>query len=146
MSRPGGDWRLHRGRRQLGLRTARSRERAELGGLDLASVLRQLRAELNEAMDAAEGERLRFELGQVDVSLTVTVGQEAAPGAKIRFWVVDAGANAKISREAVQEIKLALIPRDMQAPPGPDGKPATPLIGGEPAEGENWSPDPVAEG
>lgn len=108
-----------------------------MSGLDLASVLRQLRAELDEAMDAAEGERLRFELGQVDVSLTVTVGREAASGAKIRFWVVEAGADAKISREEVQEIKLALIPRDMEAAPGPDGKPATPLIGGKPVRGEN---------
>lgn len=108
-----------------------------MGGLDLASVLRQLRAELDEAMDAAEGERLRFELGQVDVSLTVTVGREAAPGAKIRFWVVEAGTDAKISHEAVQEIKLALVPRDMKAPPGPDGKPATPLISGKPVPGEN---------
>ena len=36
-----------------------------MDGLGLASVLRQLRAELNEAMDDGEGERLRFELGPV---------------------------------------------------------------------------------
>ena len=53
-----------------------------MGGLELASLIRQLRAELNEAMDEAEGERLRFELGPVELSLTVTVGREAAPGAK----------------------------------------------------------------
>jgi hypothetical protein len=101
------------------------------GGLELASVVRQLRAELNEAMDNAEGQRLRFELGPVELSLTVTVGREATPGAKIRFWVVEAGADARISREAVQDIKLVLTPRDMQAPPGPDGKPASPLIRGK---------------
>jgi hypothetical protein len=43
-------------------------------------VVRQLRAELNEALADAEGERLRFELGPVQVSLSVTVGREAAPG------------------------------------------------------------------
>jgi hypothetical protein len=47
--------------------------------LELASVLRELRAELNEAMGDAEGDRLRFELGPVELSLTVTVGREAAP-------------------------------------------------------------------
>lgn len=108
-----------------------------MGGLELASVVRQLRAELNEAMGVAEGERLRFELGPVELSLTVTVGREAAPGAKIRFWVVEAGADAKISREAVQDIKLVLTPRDMQAPPGPDGKQALPLIGGKQVPGED---------
>ena len=107
-----------------------------MAGLELASVLRQLRAELNEAMDEAEGERLRFELGPVELSLTVTVGQEATPGAKIRFWVIEAGADAKVSREAVQEIKLVLTPRDIKALPGPDGKPSPPLIEGTPLPGE----------
>jgi hypothetical protein len=100
-------------------------------------VVRQLRAELNEAIGDAEGERLRFELGPVELSLAVTVGREAAPGAKIRFWVVDAGMGAKISREAVQHIKLVLSPRDMSAPLGPDHKPVAPLIGGKPMNGED---------
>ncbi len=108
-----------------------------MGGLELASVVRQLRAELNEAMDGAEGERLRFELGPVELSLTVTVGREAAPGAKIRFWVIEAGADAKISREAVQDIKLVLTPYDMTAPLGPDGKPPPPLISGKKLQGED---------
>ena len=81
-----------------------------MGGVELASVVRQLRAELNEALADAEGERLRFELGPVEMSLRVTVGREAAAGAKIRFWVIEAGADAKMSREAVQEIKLVLTP------------------------------------
>jgi Trypsin-co-occurring domain 2 len=110
---------------------------AGMAGLELASVVRQLRAELNEAMSEAEGERLRFELGPVELSLTVTVGRDATPGARIRFWVIDAGADAKISREAVQDIKLVLTPRDIQAPLGPDGKPVPPLIGGKQVEGED---------
>ena len=108
-----------------------------MGGLELASVIRQLRAELNEAMDEAEGERLRFELGPVELSLTVTVGREATPGAKIRFWVIEAGADAKISREAVQDIKLVLSPLDTKATLGPDGKPVPPLVGGTQVEGED---------
>jgi Trypsin-co-occurring domain 2 len=108
-----------------------------MAGLELASVVRQLRAELNEAMDEAEGERLRFELGPVELSLTVTVGRDATPGARIRFWVIEAGAEARISREAVQDIKLVLTPRDMTAPLGPDGKPAAPLIRGTQVPGED---------
>jgi len=110
---------------------------AGVGGLELASVVRQLRAELNEAMDDSEGERLRFELGPVELSLMVTVGREAKPGAKIRFWVIEAGGDAKISREAVQEIKLVLTPLDMKAALGPDGKPVPPLVGGKHVEGED---------
>jgi hypothetical protein len=108
-----------------------------VAGLELASVVRQLRAELNEAMDDAEGERLRFELGPIELSLTVTVGREATPGAKIRFWVVEAGADAKVSRESAQEIKLVLTPQDTKAPPGPDGKPVAVIIEGKPVPGED---------
>jgi Trypsin-co-occurring domain 2 len=107
-----------------------------VAGVELASLVRQLRAELNEALADAEGERLRFQLGPVELSLRVTVGREAAPGAKIRFWVVDAGADAKLSREAIQEIKLVLTPVDTLAPVGPGGKAAAPLITGVAVEGE----------
>jgi hypothetical protein len=104
--------------------------------LELASVVRELRAELSQAMEEAEGERLRFELGPVELTLTVTVGREAKPGAKIRFWVIEAGVDSTISREAVQDIKLVLTPYDMKAPAGPDGKPASALIEGSPVPGE----------
>jgi hypothetical protein len=104
--------------------------------LELASVVRELRAELNQAMEEAEGERLRFELGPVELNVTVTVGRKAETGAKIRFWVIEAGVDAGISREAVQDIKLVLTPFDMKAPPGPDGKPAAAIVKGRPRPGE----------
>ena len=107
-----------------------------MGGLELASVVRQLRAELIEAMEGAEGERLRFELGPVNLSLTVTVGPEATPEANIRFRVVEAGPDAKVAPESAHEIKLVLVPRDMTAPMAPDGTPISPLIAGRPVPGE----------
>ena len=103
----------------------------------MASVIRQLRAELNEALADAEGERLRFQLGPVEMSLTVAVGRETGPGAKVRFWVIEAGPDTKFSREAVQQIKLVLGPLDTQAPAGPDGRAAAPLITGRPVKGED---------
>jgi hypothetical protein len=108
----------------------------DVAGVELASAIRQLRTELNEALADAEGERLRFQLGPVEMSLTVTVGREAAPGARVRFWVIEAGTDAKLSREAVQEIKLVLTPVDTQAPADPGGNAAAPLITGRAVEGE----------
>jgi hypothetical protein len=71
------------------------------------------------------------------MSLTVTVGRDATPGAKVRFWVIEAGAEAKVSREAVQDIKLVLTPVDTEAPAGPGGKAAAPLIAGIAVEREH---------
>jgi hypothetical protein len=99
-------------------------------------VVRQLRTELDEALADAEGERLRFELGTVELSLRVTVGRAAEPGARVRLWVIEAGADAHISREAAHEVRLVLTPVDTYAPVGPDGKAPTPLIRGEEVGGE----------
>ena len=55
--------------------------------------------------------------------------------------MIEAGAEAKVSREAVQEIKLVLAPIDTQAPVGPDGKAAAPLIEGRAVEGELLIPN-----
>lgn len=107
-----------------------------MSGIELASFIRQLRAELNEAIADGEGERLRFQLGPVDLSLAITVTNEAQPGAKIRFWVIEAGADAKFSRETVQEIKLQLTPVDTEAPTNPDGALTPPLIHGAAVAGE----------
>jgi hypothetical protein len=107
-----------------------------VAGVELASAIRQLRAELNEALADGEGERLRFQLGPVEMSLTVTVGREAGPGAKVRFWVIEAGADAKLSREAVQDIKLVLTPVDTQPAKSPAVNTAAPLIAGTPVKGE----------
>ena len=106
-----------------------------MAGVELASYVQQLRAELNRAMADGEGQRLRFELGPVEMSLSVTVNREAGPDVKIRFWVIEAGAGAKLSKESVQEIKLVLTPVDTQAPADADGK-RTPLIGGAAVTGE----------
>ncbi len=117
-----------------------------VSGVELSELIKQLRSELNDALADAAGERLRFELGPVEVSLTVTVGREAAPGAKVRLWVVEAGADARLSREAVQDIKLVLTPLDTKAPVRPDGKAAAPLIKGEAVKGERLSSEVLGGG
>ena len=53
----------------------------------MAQVISQLRQELSVAMREGEGEELRFELGPVELELTVAVSKEAGPNAKVRFWV-----------------------------------------------------------
>lgn len=74
-------------------------------------MIAELRRELQEAMIAGEDEPLRFELGPVEVEASVTVEKEGSGEGKIRFWVVDLAADARVSRSSVQHIKLTLQPR-----------------------------------
>ncbi|ANZ20567.1 hypothetical protein SNOUR_36695 [Streptomyces noursei ATCC 11455] len=78
--------------------------------IELASVIRDLRAELEQAITAAEGEALRFELGPVELEVSVALERTAQGGAKVRFWVVEAGAEATAGATTTQRIKLALQP------------------------------------
>ncbi|GAA0906127.1 trypco2 family protein [Pseudonocardia zijingensis] len=84
--------------------------------LALSEVVAQLRAELTEAMSAGEDEQLRFELGPVEVELTVGVDKEAKPGAKAKFWVLELGSEARFATSSTQRIKLTLDPRHASRP------------------------------
>ncbi|GAA2787821.1 trypco2 family protein [Saccharopolyspora taberi] len=79
--------------------------------IELAELIRQLRSELNLATATAEGEPLRFELGPVELELTVSADKEHAGTGKVRFWVVEAGVDEKTKWQQAQRLKLTLQPR-----------------------------------
>lgn len=76
--------------------------------VQLAQLISQLLQDLSVGMREGEREELRFELGPVELELTVAVSKEAGPNAKVRFWMVELGANAKV---ASQRIMRTLAPR-----------------------------------
>jgi hypothetical protein len=79
--------------------------------IELAEVIGELRRELQQAMRAGEGEPLQFELGPVELEVTVAVEKGVGGGAKVRFWVIELGGDAKATQATTQRIKLALQPR-----------------------------------
>ena len=79
--------------------------------IELASVIRDLRAELEQAVVAGDGAALRFELGPIELEVSVVVERSATAGAKVRFWVVEAAADGKASATGTQRIKLTLTPK-----------------------------------
>jgi hypothetical protein len=101
--------------------------------IELSELVGQLRKELQEAEDAASGERLRFELGPVEVEATVTAGRDAGAGGKVRFYVGEASGNAKFTRSDTQRIKLTLNPKVV----APDGTMRDALIAGDGLHGES---------
>ncbi|MFF4605364.1 trypco2 family protein [Streptomyces sp. NPDC001339] len=78
--------------------------------IELASVIRDLREELKQAITAAEDEELRFELGQIELEVSVALERTGHAGAKVRFWVVESGADATVGALSTQHIKLSLQP------------------------------------
>jgi hypothetical protein len=79
--------------------------------IELSDMISELRRELDQAMDDGADERLKFELGPVEVEVSVGLDSKGKAGAKVRFWVVELGADAEIARSSLQRIKLTLQPR-----------------------------------
>ena len=73
-------------------------------------MIRDLRAELEDAIVAADGEALLFELGAIELELSVAIEAGAHVEAKTRFWVMDAGAGANMNNTNTQRIELTLTP------------------------------------
>ena len=102
----------------VGLRTALARD-AICGivalMIELSDVIASLRSELDTARREGAGKDLRFELGPVDLEVSVAVEKTVGGGAKVKFWVVELGADGKIGATSTQRIKLTLNPRLTEA-------------------------------
>jgi len=70
-----------------------------------------LRTELYQAVALATNEPMQFELGDIELELSVTMSKEGGGGGKVRFRVVEFGADGKASTAAIQKVKLTLSPR-----------------------------------
>ena len=79
--------------------------------IELSEMISELRRELDQAIDAGADERLRFQLGPVEVEVTVGLDSKGQAGAKVRFWVVELGGETDVARSSLQRIKLTLQPR-----------------------------------
>lgn len=78
--------------------------------VELAELVADLRDELTRAVARANPDGLRFELGPVELEVSVAIAKEAKPGARVKFWVVEAGAEATVNHTATQKIILTLQP------------------------------------
>ncbi|MEV5977420.1 trypco2 family protein [Streptomyces sp. NPDC052114] len=100
--------------------------------MELAEMIRALRAELNEALADGADHPVRFELGPVEIEATVAAERTAGGQGKIRFWVLEGGADTARSSSRTQRITLTLQPRLRTS----DGTFTTAYIAGEEADGE----------
>jgi Trypsin-co-occurring domain 2 len=78
--------------------------------IELAEVIRQLRGELERARVDAGEEELRFELGPIELEVTVGLEKDGGAGAKVRFCVVELSGDARAAATNTQRIKLTLQP------------------------------------
>ena len=83
--------------------------------IPLKDAIQDLRKELQAAMQAGEGEALRFQVGNIELELNVVVTREAQASGKLEFkilgWGAEAGGGAKLADQRSHKVKLVLTPR-----------------------------------
>jgi hypothetical protein len=84
--------------------------------IELASVIRDLRGELQAAIEGGKGERLRFELGPIELEVTVAVERSDGVNGKVSFKVLEFGADRAKDTTDTQRIRLTLTPRLADGP------------------------------
>ncbi len=78
----------------------------------LAEAVKGIRGELSEAMAAGAGERLRFEVGPVELEFAVDVQRDLHAKAGVKVWVVEIGGSGGLSRDSSHRVKVTLNPVD----------------------------------
>ncbi|MFE9556956.1 trypco2 family protein [Streptomyces sp. NPDC006692] len=79
-------------------------------GIELADAIESVRDQLTEAAARSTGQPLVFELGDIHMEFTLELRRELKGGAKVRAWVVDAGADAGRSTGRTHKVSFTLKP------------------------------------
>ncbi|MEW2301553.1 trypco2 family protein [Streptomyces sp. NPDC006655] len=85
--------------------------RSEGRVIELSELISELRRELQNAMVTAADQSLRFELGPVELETTVLAAKEAGGRGTVRFWVVEAGGDGRLTHSSTHRVRLTLQPR-----------------------------------
>lgn len=79
--------------------------------VDLGQALSALRGVLASSWEESKDEAVRFRVSEVKLTVQTIVSREGGVGAKIRWLLVEAGADAKTSSESTQTLELTLQPQ-----------------------------------
>ncbi|ATW49826.1 trypco2 family protein [Streptomyces xantholiticus] len=84
----------------------------ELDGIELADAIQSVRDQLLDAATRATGRPLLFEVGDIEMEFTLELRKEVKGGAKVKAWVVEAGADAARTTGRTHRVAFTLKPVD----------------------------------
>ncbi len=78
----------------------------------LADAVQSVRDELLTAARRSTGQDVVFELGDIQMEFTIEVRRESKAGAKVKAWIVDAGADGARVNSRTQKVSFTLRAQD----------------------------------
>ena len=79
--------------------------------IELAAAIKQLRAQLYEAMENSKDDKLKLRVQEMELELKYTIKQSDDSRFGFKFYVVNASTGERNQNESVQTLKLKLHPR-----------------------------------
>ncbi len=95
--------------------------------LELAEMIKSLRAELVRAQSEGEGEAIRFEIEDVELELAIAAEEQAEGGIAAKFYVLTSQFKASKKDAVTQKLKLKLKPEAVSEDPATGGKRSKPV-------------------
>ncbi|GAA3104293.1 hypothetical protein GCM10010449_29200 [Streptomyces rectiviolaceus] len=83
-----------------------------MAGLELTTVVDAIRGQLEDSMNRSAGQRIQFELGDIELEFSVTVTEDSRREGSVKVWVLGAGGSQGSSSAAAHRVKLVLKPKD----------------------------------
>ncbi|MEU8629886.1 trypco2 family protein [Streptomyces sp. NPDC048669] len=84
-----------------------------LDGIELADAVESVRNQLIEAATRGTGRPLAFEVGDIQMEFTLELRKEVKGSARVKAWVVEAGADAGRTTGQTHKVAFTLKPRDV---------------------------------
>jgi len=78
--------------------------------INLVETIRNLRSQLQKAMEESEGANLQFEMEDIEIELKCGITREGGVNGGVNFWVFETGAEVKTGDEKTLTIKMRLKP------------------------------------
>jgi len=82
----------------------------DINKVGLRETLEALRVELSKSILAAEGEQIRFEVGEIELEVQFVVEQSKEGKGGLKFWVVEMGGGVTNKDTITHRIKIPLKP------------------------------------
>ncbi|MFC8506897.1 trypco2 family protein [Streptomyces sp. NPDC057411] len=86
--------------------------RDPLEQVELTAAVQGLRDQLMSSMEAADGQRVRFEVDEITLDFSVEVRRDATAKAGFKAWLVTGDAQVGVARNAVHKVSVKLKPKD----------------------------------
>ena len=100
---------------------------ADESRIELADAVQTIRDELLTAARRSAGQDVVFELGDIQMEFTVEIRKEIKAGARVKAWVVDAGADGTRTDSRTHKVSFTLRAQDART--------GAPVKGGNDTEG-----------